>query len=942
MKSTRRSQITIFIIMGIIILLSVISVIYIFSRQSKVTEQGIFQTEETPSEIMPIVEYTKKCIQDISIAAFKKIGQHGGYIDLNDPSLSGRYFSLNDNPTESDALSLGTKNNVVYWWYMNTPNNCIDCTLNSQVPTLSEIENQMNLYIERELKKCTVGFVNFKNSGFDVKEGSVAADTKIAIDDVNIEVTYPLEIKKAGSTFTTSDFRVNLDLNFRAIYELALRITIHEINNQFLEDIITHLISLYSYKLSPDLIPPLAFIDNRETTINWKFDEVEKRLREDLLTQLSILQINNTQDAIRVRSNNPQQQGIYDVMFLDILNKTILPYKVNFLYQSGWPIYFNINPRSGNILKPAIHKQDYILNIVPSTQINSYEFFYDISSPLLVTIRDDESLKNTGEPGYIFMFSLEPNIRKNKNLQQWSQGQGTFNPIDYSQVSFSNLQSNQHQSNCTPSNPQWTCFTNGNKFTNQATCTANCNNYPCNMSYSNWICPLDNQNYDLEQECNAQCISQTQNRVQQSSAKSLFCDPSQKISGDIKINIKSKTTSQKISDVVIDYKCGNGESCPMGVTNSSGDYISKFPVCIGDGSLKLEKEGYMTKIIPHISIEVSESKTINIEMEPLIKKQVDVVYINVTNMFRINRYMDSNSDNIKNQLNRVKTPFESLRWIRPSHWTGNPPSDKLTPAEVNLLLNEAIQAENKLNSAKDLTKNKNYWYEIKREEVVRVVKTTKEAINQINIFIDSFNSDPNYIKNKIGREFTGSVVIPPDVKPTLQTHLIKINEILKNIQFFDDSDLYSFSVISSYRNNALPLKDSERVIISLERIKDTPYDQNIPLPQLVIQGSNTTSTELVPGNYQVNIQFQDLNGLSIPKPTGGDIDYTPAQLGGAYLNNESGYWSIDQNDLSQGNNIRLYFLRVDNPENTEDLNEVGQISAYSKRYRAYIEPKFLP
>ena len=62
------------------------------------------------------------------------------------------------------------------------------------------------------------------------------------------------------------------------------------------------------------------------------------------------------------------------------------------------------------------------------------------------------------------------------------------------------------------------------------------------------------------------------------------------------------------------------------------------------------------------------------------------------------------------------------------------------------------------------------------------------------------------------------------------------------------------------------------------------------------------------------------------------------------LNNKSTVWSFTKTQLDSNDKIRFYFFKIDDPKIVEDIGEAGpgQIEDYSKRYRAYIEPKFLP
>ena len=76
----KRAQITIFIIIGVILLLSLSIVIVIRTETSKVFVEKFL----LPEEIIPIREYTQNCLESVSREAINRIGANGGFIDIPD------------------------------------------------------------------------------------------------------------------------------------------------------------------------------------------------------------------------------------------------------------------------------------------------------------------------------------------------------------------------------------------------------------------------------------------------------------------------------------------------------------------------------------------------------------------------------------------------------------------------------------------------------------------------------------------------------------------------------------------------------------------------------------------------------------------------------------------------------------------------------------------
>ncbi|MBU1946850.1 MAG: hypothetical protein KKC54_07845 [Nanoarchaeota archaeon] len=933
MKKTK-GQVTMFIIIGILLLLGVMSIVYIANR-TRISQTDVeASTGNLPPFAQPVNQFVEDCIQKVSINAFEKIGEHGGYIDFDDYDIVQDTFNINtQEPTESDAVSLspGTNSPIAYWWYMSTPNNCNDCLVDSLVPELDYIEHQINRYVNRELLVCLTNFSSFKAQNLEFATGKVNTTTTINSNDVDISINYPISITLSESRVNVNNFKVTLDLDFYHNFMLAYLIANHEVDKRFIEDTLTHLIGIYSSTPDSAKIPPISWVDSR-SAVSWNKNEVKERISKELLaSNIPLLQVNNTKNAAHIKANDPIQQGVYDVMFLNFLENNFPNLQVDFFYNPNWPFYFNVRCSEcrGNDLNPITVKTKDSIGFFPVIKTNYYEFFYDVSFPIVVIVRDTKSLKKYGKKGYSFMFALEGNIRDNKDLYLWNQGNGTIGPMDYSGVSMSIRTTNSSPVICNQTNSS--------------------------DPNSKWICPLNNQEYDDMMACGSNCITETHSTISPSITQSLFCNYEQRISKNITIDVINSATDSPIPSASIDYSCGNYRICPMGETSENGIYSSKFPLCIGDGYLTVEKEGYVTKIEPHVSINLDDEKQFTIKMDQISQIEPEIVFINITNLFRIRNMIYNDYESISSLMDQISNPLNNIIWTN-SHSAA--PSDRLTVQEANIVLNQLNIAKNRLTNAKDSIKDIEHYYQISRNNIVSSTRSTKTAVDSAYSFAYKLNTDPNWIGSAIGRQFTGNIQISSNVLSSLNAYSNKISKELENIQFIESSQLSDSSKLSEHRNKANSLNPAEEIIISLEKIKEDQYEQNLPVLSSMITAHETLNLSLVPGTYKVTLTSQYSEGYNISPSTlisslpssilssiissipQQDIEYTYA--GGSSLDNSSGYWIINENQIKTAKKVRFYVFRLDKAENLEDIGELGKIEEYSKRYRAYIEPEFLP
>ena len=571
-------------------------------------------------------------------------------------------------------------------------------------------------------------------------------------------------------------------------------------------------------------------------------------------------------------------------MALDILPEGYENLEVSFIYNPDWNIFFDITPSSGEVLGPLTTRTDDTgIGFFPQSVNNFYEFYYDLSFPVLVMIKDPDSLKD--QQGYQFIFALEANIRDNKDLYQWNHGNGTIGQADYRRVSLA-AKSSQVDAKA------------------------------CEQEGSKWRCPLDDQVYSDMPKCIDKCKTSTQQTKDMTLLPSLFCDSNQRISGNITVNAYDAKTLLPLPGVQLTFGCGNYRKCPMEGTDSQGTYISRFPVCIGDGYIRAEKEGYMPEYEGGVSISPETKTRYDIYLEPIRTKKIEAAYINITNIYRIkNTLHPKTGESMLDELYYKK--FETAQGAQITIHQGilGEIYYKVDDKEKRTVLLKARAIEN----ARDLLKDIEYHQEAKKEPVVDVFFSVKEAA-----------------------EFAGarSDLLSFVSKSKVDSYIDWFKKEENNIQF--RSDTYFSSVIGMARSQANSLKDKQVLTITYQKAKEKPYEQNMP-SSIAQLGNFNTTISLVPGIYNLNMMFRDDQGYVIPAKDGySEFNYTPAILGGAQLDEKTSQWVIDKERLDASSTIKFYFFKIDNPTSLEDTGEIGSIVNYSIDYRPYIEPEFLP
>ena len=211
-KSNKKAQVTVFIIVGlIIVILAAFAYYYSENFIESLRERGIFETIALPLEVKGVEGLVDSCIDEIARSALDIIGQQGGYILLPEPE-----FVTPANPF-SNALEIfpGSNINVAYWFYQ-TSNGLLD----SLIPPKQRMEQEIESYINANLANC----VDFSNLDFNIISGEVKSEVKILNEDVRINVEYPLDIELEERNFRLREFNQDIDVPLGNLYETALEV----------------------------------------------------------------------------------------------------------------------------------------------------------------------------------------------------------------------------------------------------------------------------------------------------------------------------------------------------------------------------------------------------------------------------------------------------------------------------------------------------------------------------------------------------------------------------------------------------------------------------------------------------------------------------------------------------------------------------------------------
>lgn len=402
-----KGQITVFIIIGILIVLFVGLFIYLYEA-----EVGI-EPIEVPADFKPIYEYTSSCLYSLGKEAVTIAGSQGGYI----------YFppKIEKNPSSYLALDPYGLAKIPYWVYHG----------DDRIPKEEILEQEISRFIMENLNSCLQDYAPFQNQ-YEISElAPLNVETEMANKDVVITMVHPMRFQGAKTIEYTDPYITVLPVQLKKVYDTGVGMMLAENDQGFLENLTLKL-------MVGDPKIPFGGMDLDCSPKKWYLDDVKQEISEVIYYNLPRIRVEGTdyppfeesmgaysnmedlRDEIREELSEGNSFGSIDIPkdrpadSYDYFNLFFHPeipntnLKAIFLYDPSWGIDINAKPNDNGIL--SSNRMKGASKFLRFICINQYHFTYDIIYPVKVMIRDDEAFN--GE-GYVFQYAFNVLIDDN-------------------------------------------------------------------------------------------------------------------------------------------------------------------------------------------------------------------------------------------------------------------------------------------------------------------------------------------------------------------------------------------------------------------------------------------------------------------------------------------------------------------------------------------------
>lgn len=410
----RRGQVTLFVMIGLVVLLAV-GLFFLVDQDDASSSPGEEQAE--------VANFVQQCLGSIGEESIRTVGLHGGYT----PEQIAQFNAL---PTKDTEVIVNPPQNVLFWHEVHDcpagEQGCIgehipalckpgaECPRRHAAASETSFQQSIETLVEERIATCLGDFESMP--GFSVRTNRDPEVTALIREqDVLLTLEYPLEVTTPEGTRTGMDlFSASVPVQLPLMYDLATGIYDAHRNQNFLERVFLHLISVYMDINSP--IPPFRDTDISGNRKIWITADVQKTIEDQVLPFMNFVQIVNAKNYVPLTSPGtepelqPYAEGIYK--YLEVkLSTDYYPVDVQFEYP-GTGMYLDINDGK-QVLKPRELPGLDQMMLLGGLRFLEFKHRYKAAFPIIVKLADDTAFNGNG---FDLQFGLEANIWNNRPL----------------------------------------------------------------------------------------------------------------------------------------------------------------------------------------------------------------------------------------------------------------------------------------------------------------------------------------------------------------------------------------------------------------------------------------------------------------------------------------------------------------------------------------------
>lgn len=427
----RNAQVTVFVLLGVVLILAVTGAVFLFQGNDSSGDNQANQQEE----VTPITNAIRDCSVQLANEQIQRVARHGGYT----PTETEDILTDHPEPYRNQGIEVFEDElTVPYWRYSDDNPDCARCTTTTEIPPLQgepdSIATKVSDYVESNLESCVNNFQNFEDS-YSISAGEPRVTIAFNEEDTSITTNWDITVQPddADASFDINQVRGRSDAPVKRTYESARSV----LQRIAFEDLFaTYTSQVLSYLSFSETIPPV----NGGTRFGFDFDtwqlsDVKQAIQSNLASYATTISVLGPNEPVPTYQTSASAT-FARALTTSVQDEDIGDVAVDMEIRPDWPITVRVNGERSPVIMP-----DSFSNSASffSIGITEYDFTYDVTNPVLVSITEDDV---QGMDSITWQFGVESNIRDSQPYTTTTQALTGESIESGDEVSFAGLGSN--------------------------------------------------------------------------------------------------------------------------------------------------------------------------------------------------------------------------------------------------------------------------------------------------------------------------------------------------------------------------------------------------------------------------------------------------------------------------------------------------------------------
>lgn len=406
MKPERSGQITVFVLLGVVLLVAVAGSIYLFQPSQEPTNAD----PEFDEAVAPVTNDIRRCTNSLVNDRVRELAEQGG---LTDDETNDLLTNINRDAYRLDGIDYYGDDEIIvpYWLHSEDSPDCTGCTTTTRITPLtgdSSFQSRTEQYVEDNIKTCLDDFQRFEDT-LSIDAGEPDATVRFNQEDTTttLEWDITLEEPETGSTYDVETVQANAELPIRSVYESAMS-SLRKIRSSNLPE--TYVQKLLAYLSLEEQIPPVkGGISIGLGNDVWVRDNIRSTVKQSLANYASLINIIGPNEAVPTYSSPDVANFAGD--FTLVADNESSSYDIETTIRPTWPVFLRVDGSDAPIITPDT--TSFGLKFLRFGFTNK-DFTYDVSYPMTVSITDTTTPR---EP-LTLRFGVEGNIRNSQSYDE--------------------------------------------------------------------------------------------------------------------------------------------------------------------------------------------------------------------------------------------------------------------------------------------------------------------------------------------------------------------------------------------------------------------------------------------------------------------------------------------------------------------------------------------